>query len=102
MRAAFQQRKPSLETLVASGEYRPPVKQGEVLAMLTLAAQLKALRQAQQLSLTDVSTRTGIDKAQLSRIENGLNINPTVSTLDTIVRALGGHLRLTIDGPAPT
>lgn len=96
-REAFQRAKPSLEELVAGGEYSPAIKQGEVLSMLALAAQIKALRQARQLSLTEVATRSGIDKAQLSRIENGLNANPTLATLETIVRSLGAQLRFIID-----
>lgn len=89
-----------MATLVASGEYHAPVKQGEVLVMQALAAQIKALRQQKQLSLADVASRTGIDKAQLSRIENGQHANPTLSTLENIVRALGAQLRLVIEDAA--
>jgi DNA-binding Xre family transcriptional regulator len=98
-RADFQRDRPSLQDLSASGEYAGPFAQGDVLTMLALAAQIKSLRQARQLSLTDVAKLSGIDKAQLSRIENGLNANPTLATLETIVRSLGAKLRFVIDDP---
>jgi DNA-binding Xre family transcriptional regulator len=99
VRAKFQREKPTMDSLLASGEYSGPMKQGDVLAMLTLAAQIKALRQSRQLSLADVAARSGIDKAQFSRIENGLNANPTLATLETIIRSLGARLRFFIEDP---
>lgn len=50
-----------------------------------------------QLSLADVVDRSGIDKAALSRIENGLNPNPTFATLETIARAMGAGVRYVIE-----
>lgn len=34
-----------------------------------------------------------MDKAALSRIENGLNPNPTVATLEALSRAIGARLK---------
>jgi len=100
VRKEFQRARPSLESLVASGEYTLPVRQSELVAMLELAAALKGTRQARKLSLADVSRRSGIDKAALSRIENGQNINPTISTLETIARSLGSRLRVILEKAA--
>ena len=48
---------------------------------------LKAERERQGLSLSDVSERCGVEKGAISRLENGLNANPT---LDTIRRCAAG------------
>ena len=53
---------------------------------------LKAERQAQGLSLSDVEERTGIGRAALSRLENESEPNPTVATLTRYAEALGKRL----------
>ena len=59
------------------------------------ALTIREHRQAQGVSLADLSERTGMTRAALSRIENGLNVNPTVETLRRIGEALG--LRLIVE-----
>ncbi len=81
--------KPSLEELVASGEFNDPMPLGDYLSILEAVAALKKAREAAGLSLADVAERSGLDKAQLSRIENGQHMNPTVSTLQRYAHALG-------------
>jgi transcriptional regulator with XRE-family HTH domain len=63
---------------------QPPIQQ-------TLAANLRRLRIARQLSLSELARATGISKATLSSIESG-NSNPTVDTLG----GLAGALRVTV------
>jgi len=82
-----------LAALLKSGNYTEPIAQNELVMMLELAAELKKARCKRRLSLTDVAKRSGIDKAALSRIENGQNTNPTVGTLETIARSIGAQLR---------
>jgi predicted transcriptional regulator len=53
---------------------------------------LKAERQAQGLSLSDVERITGIGRAALSRLENQTEPNPTVVTLTRYAEALGKKL----------
>jgi predicted transcriptional regulator len=53
---------------------------------------LKAERQAQGLSLSDVEQRTGIGRSALSRLENEADSNPTVVTLTRYAEALGKKL----------
>jgi DNA-binding Xre family transcriptional regulator len=69
-----------------------------------LAAALAALREEQErqgLSLTDVSKRSGIDRATLSKLETGKVPNPTVSTLRAVARALSKRLSWSLtDDPA--
>jgi DNA-binding XRE family transcriptional regulator len=97
LRDKFEKAKPSLDELVASGEFTEPVNQGELVPMLELAAAIRSARQARKLSLADVARRTGIDKSALSRIENGLNTNPTLATLESIARSLGSRLRVLLE-----
>jgi DNA-binding Xre family transcriptional regulator len=53
---------------------------------------LRAERERQGLSLSDVSERSGIDRATLSKLETGKVPNPTVSTLRAVARALNKRL----------
>jgi len=62
---------------------------------------LRAERERQGLSLSDVSERSGIDRATLSKLETGKVPNPTVSTLRAVARAVNKRLSwLLIDDPA--
>jgi DNA-binding XRE family transcriptional regulator len=97
LRSKFQAERPLLAALVASGEYTEPVSQPELFLMLGLAAELKQVRLEKRLSLADVARRSGIDKAALSRIENGQNVNPTIGTLETIARSLGARLCVNLE-----
>jgi transcriptional regulator with XRE-family HTH domain len=54
--------------------------------------ELRRERERQGLSLSDVADRTGIDRATISKLENAKIINPTIGTLRTYARALGGEL----------
>jgi cytoskeletal protein RodZ len=58
---------------------------------------LKAEREAQGLTLQELGERTGIGKANLSRLENSRNPNPTVGTLARYAEALGKDLVITLD-----
>ena len=49
--------------------------------------QLKAARDASGLSQRDLTAMTGIQQAQLSKIENG-SVDPRLASLTTIARAL--------------
>jgi DNA-binding phage protein len=52
-------------------------------------ARLKAARLAKQLTLEQVSERSGIGKANLSRLENEESPNPTIDTVLRISDAIG-------------
>jgi transcriptional regulator with XRE-family HTH domain len=54
-------------------------------------------REQAGLSLGDVAERSGIDKASLSRLENGWYPNPTVNTLAHYARAIGKRLALDLE-----
>jgi transcriptional regulator with XRE-family HTH domain len=64
-----------------------------------LAANLRRLRVARRLSLSELARLTGIGKATLSGIENG-RANPTVETVAALARALGASLGELLEDPA--
>ena len=53
---------------------------------------LKATRENLGLTLTDIKARTGIEKGNLSRLENAPNPNPTIDTLIRYADAVGKEL----------
>jgi DNA-binding XRE family transcriptional regulator len=97
IRERFQRERPTPEQLIASGEYIGPLPHGAVLDFLQALADLKKARAAAGLSLADVAERSGIDKAALSRLENGIHTNPTVETLLRYAAALGKRLRWSLE-----
>jgi DNA-binding Xre family transcriptional regulator len=64
---------------------------------------LRAERERQGLSLSDLSQRSGIDRATLSKLETGKVSNPTVGTLRAVARALNKRLSWSLsDEPSVT
>jgi transcriptional regulator with XRE-family HTH domain len=67
---------------------------------LTLLAEFgRALRSERErlgLSLSEMSARCGIEKGAISKLENGLNANPTLETLQRCATALGKVLSLSL------
>lgn len=59
----------------------------------SLARQLGEQRRAQHLTQKQLAERSGIDQAEISRIERGQS-NPTTATLGALTRALGLDVRL--------
>ena len=70
----------------------------QVQMLRNVLAELKAERERQGLSLGEVSRRSGIDKAALSRLENAANVNPKLETLVRYAEVLGVELRMTVTG----
>jgi ribosome-binding protein aMBF1 (putative translation factor) len=89
IREKFQREKPSLKQLVDSGDAAPPMTLGTYMSIQLLLQQLKKEREASGLSLADVAERTGMDRAAISRLENGYQMNPTIDTLTRYAAALG-------------
>jgi DNA-binding phage protein len=57
---------------------------------------LRTRRQAMGISLSELSERSGIDRARLSRLENEQG-NPTIQTLTRIADALDAELCVTVE-----
>jgi DNA-binding XRE family transcriptional regulator len=92
IRERFQQRRPGLEELLAEGDATESVPQGEYLDLRTMLAALKRCRENRGLSLTDAAQRSGMDRAAISRLENGVYVNPTVDTLYRYAQAIGAQI----------
>jgi DNA-binding XRE family transcriptional regulator len=58
-----------------------------------LATQLIALREKHMLTQTELSEKTGVPQAQISRIERGV-VNPRLSTVTKLLVALGAEIRI--------
>jgi ribosome-binding protein aMBF1 (putative translation factor) len=76
----------------------PPLTADEPL--LDVLAALRLERERQGLSLTDVMERTRLDRATISKLENGKIPNPTYTTMKAYARALGLRLAWTLT-PSP-
>ena len=64
-------------------------------AHFKLATELILLRRRRKLTQRQLSTKSGVQQAEISRIEGG-RANPTVSTLSALASALGGELGIRI------
>jgi len=71
VRTLFQDWKPGAEELLASGRWQGPVIVEGQQEFWKAIGRLRAFREAQGLTLKDVSERCGIDVATLSKLENG-------------------------------
>ena len=92
-RAEIEQDKP--EILRKAKEY----KQEADAARATLQEALQTLKQerrSQGLSLADIQERTGIERPNLSRLENEADANPTIATLIRYARAMGKRLLIVL------
>jgi DNA-binding XRE family transcriptional regulator len=63
-------------------------------AHFKLAAELILLRKRRGLSQRQLAAKSGIQQAEISRIEGG-RANPTLETISVLARSLGGELKLT-------
>jgi ribosome-binding protein aMBF1 (putative translation factor) len=89
LRDRLQKERPSLQTLVDSGDIQQVFTMAEYWELRQTFAALKALREQQGLSISDLAERTGMDRAMISRLENGLIDNPTLATVTRYAKALG-------------
>jgi ribosome-binding protein aMBF1 (putative translation factor) len=78
------------------------IRGADAAQLLKLIALIQREREAQGLTLEQLSERAGMDVATLSRLESGEAFNPGVSTLFRIARALGKNLELAFEGDART
>ncbi len=88
-RERYQRQKPTPERLLAEGGHKRFVALGELMFIHQVMASLKRERERQGLTLADLSQRSGIDQAALSKLETGTHGNPTLATLYRIALALG-------------
>src|SRR5438105_6490242 len=81
IREAFRTWHPGPEELIASGEAARLGLDVIYSPALPLLRELKSAREAAALTLADVSARSGIDQATLSRLESGSAVHLTLDVL---------------------
>src|SRR5438876_1623096 len=96
VRQMFQNWKPGPEELLASGKWEGPVLVEGQQEFWKAIREVRAFREAQGLTLKDVSERCGIDVATLSKLENGKQANPTLFTMLLYVGAVGKRLHFSV------
>ena len=72
-------------------EYKKAYDQGRA-TLVDAVKVLKAEREKMGLSLADLAERTGMERPNLSRLENEAESNPTIATLTRYAEALGKRL----------
>ncbi|MGO9465587.1 MAG: helix-turn-helix domain-containing protein [Isosphaeraceae bacterium] len=97
IRARARKERPGPDELIDRGELDELVSQAQFIELRALTVRLRELRQEKGLSLTDLSERTGLTRAAISRLETGWNLNPTLETLFRYTEALGVDLKLTVE-----
>lgn len=73
----------------------------DVVSLMRFVAAIRREREAQGLTSEAVAGRVGIDASEYARLESGNVLNPTLSTLFRIARALGKSLILQLMGDSP-
>ena len=102
IRARSKTERPGPDELIDRGELDELVPHGQFMELRELTVRLKQIRERQGLSLTDLSERSGMTRAAVSKLENGWNLNPTLDTLFRYAAALGVHVKLSIEEPPPS
>ena len=100
-REMFQDWKPGPEELLASGRWQGPIIVEGQQEFWQAIRKARAYREAQGLTLRDVSDRCGIDVATLSKLENGKQANPTLFTMLLYIGALGKRLHFSVQARPP-
>jgi DNA-binding Xre family transcriptional regulator len=93
--------KPTIEQLVTTGELSgQPVPLSVFVNLRLILVDLRKMREQAKLSLAEVSAKSGMDKAMLSRLENGHVANPGIETISRYLDALDKSLEWRIvDSP---
>jgi ribosome-binding protein aMBF1 (putative translation factor) len=104
LREKLQKERPSLEDLVRTGEVDPDavMTMGMYFDVQRALRALKRERERCGLSIGDVAERSGLDRAVVSRLENGKQDNPTVATLMRYAAAIGKRLLWSYEDLATT
>lgn len=92
VRQRFQAARPAPGELLASGDVSEFVPLGEYVDIREAVRALKQQRERKGLSLAVVAQRAKMDKAAISRLENGLQANPTVGTLCRYAAAIDAQI----------
>jgi hypothetical protein len=103
LRDALQKERPSLDDLVRAGACDPDavMTMGMYFDVQKALQALKKERERAGLSVGDAVERSGLDRAVVSRLENGKQDNPTVATLMRYAAAVGKRFLWSYEDLAP-
>jgi DNA-binding XRE family transcriptional regulator len=93
--------RPGPDELIDQGELDELVPHGQFMELRNATVKLRQIREARGLSLTDVSERSGMTRAAISKLENRWNLNPTLDTLYRYAAAIGAQIKLTVEETEP-
>ncbi len=82
-----------VETVYEDGQL---VRQESVPANIAVGKALLAARAKAAMSQVELAAKTGINQADISRIERGLS-NPSIGTLQRLAVALGSELKVSLE-----
>lgn len=99
IRERSRKERPGPDELIDRGELDELVPQAQYLEVRAIGTRFRRIREGMGLSLTDLSERSGLTRAAISRLENGWNLNPTLETLFRYAEALGVKVSITVDDP---
>jgi DNA-binding XRE family transcriptional regulator len=102
IRDRSRQERPGPDDLIDRGEIDDLVPQAQYIELRALMVRLREIRERMGLSLTELSERTELTRAAISRLENGWNLNPTLETLYRYTEALEVGLKLVVDDATET
>jgi len=94
IRAALERERQEQGTIATTDV---PTDPEDAIATARFIGGLRRHREQAGLSLGDVADRSGLDKATLSRLENGWYPNPTLNTLARYARGIGKRLVLDLE-----
>ncbi|MEK0426620.1 MAG: hypothetical protein RJB11_2711 [Planctomycetota bacterium] len=72
------------------------MRENRRVAIQQAVAMLKSEREHQGMSLADISSKTGISKSAISKLENNHEANPTINTLVKYAEALQMELSVSL------
>ena len=93
IRKQIESEKPRLEEAGLKAKAKHDARLARLKEAVT---SLKNTREELGLSLSDIRAITGIDKANLSRLENASDPNPTIDTLTRYADAVGKEILITL------
>lgn len=102
LREKLQNETPSLEEMIRTGDCDPDavMTMGMYFDIEHALQALKREREECGLTIAEVADRSGLDRAVISRLENGKQDNPTVATLMRYAASLGKRFLWSYDDVA--
>jgi DNA-binding XRE family transcriptional regulator len=89
-------RRASAQANKQSGPSADAAPMWRVMQLRRLGSELRKERERQGLTQAQLAAKIGMDEPAISRIEKGLNLNPTLDTLNRIAAGLGRKISVVL------